>query len=127
MRIFKRGDLPRSSSGRLGKVDFLVVALLSESSKPVRGPEPLATVLGLSRRRVARAWRRLAADGLIVTAPDATPGDQPKWSASAQGKELVRDTLMSLEVSEFEPELLGSLRRWDLKAPFPPSDRMGGL
>lgn len=106
-------------------MEFLVLMILSERSCP--DPARFAKVFGLNRRRVARAWSRLGVRGLIVPRADATADASPVFEATEIGRTLIRDALLALEVSDFEPESLQHLRTRELKAPLPSAHRLGGL
>jgi DNA-binding MarR family transcriptional regulator len=106
-------------------MELLVLIVLS--AKPSRDPTKLAKGLGLSSRRFENAWSRLRDKGLIAPSEETTSDPQPICEATEAGRNLAGYALIALELDDFEPELLQSLRAAELKAPFPRTDRPGGL
>lgn len=71
----------------------------------------------MSGWRLRRITRRLIERGLIVEREAADEG--AVYDATSLGQQAALLATLTLSISDFEPDMLGSLRAWDRKSPFP--------
>jgi DNA-binding MarR family transcriptional regulator len=116
LKELRKVELPSDAPTGIRETELLVLIVLSH--KHGRDPKKLANGLGLSDRRVQKAWNRLREQDLIAPSDETSSDTQAIWRATERGRNIAGAALAAAELADFEPELLQGLRADQLKAPF---------